>query len=138
MKVRKTLLLAAAMGLALGSASAVYAHHAVHAQFDVAKNIYLKGTLSKVEWINPHSYLYLDVKDARGKVTTWSLEAGAPNALRRAGLSKRELLAVGTTIEVRANPARNGKSLALANTVTLPDGKVIKVGSEQSLSETYN
>lgn len=124
--------------IALGVGTVALAHHAVHAQFDVSKNVYLKGVLTKVEWINPHSYIYMDVKDKKGKSTAWSFETGAPNALRRAGLSKRELLKVGDTLEIRANPARNGKNLGLANELILPDGKIVRVGSTQSLSDQYD
>ena len=84
----------------VSAASAVVsAHHAFTAEFDANKPLALKGTVSKTEWINPHSWIYLDVKDASGTVTTWAIECGAPNALLRRGWNKKDL-PIGTEIVI--------------------------------------
>src|SRR5512137_1106015 len=86
-------------GVILSVAAPIYAHHAFAAEFDATKPVKLRGTVSKMEWINPHSWIHIDVKGDDGKVTTWMVEGGSPNALFRRGLSK-ESLPVGTEILV--------------------------------------
>ena len=120
-------LAAAAVSLAfLTSASA---HHAVNAQFDVTKNVTLTGVLSKVEIINPHSYLHFDVKGPGNKVTRYSIETGAPGAVKRAGLSMRDALKVGQTYKFVICPSRNGTPTGLMSGITLPDGKSFTFGA---------
>jgi hypothetical protein len=115
-------------------ASAAYAHHAVNAQFDVTKNVMLTGVLTKVEIINPHSYIHFDVKDTKGKVTNYSIETGAPGAMKRAGLSMRDALKVGQTYKFVICPSRNGTPTGLMSGITLPDGKTFTFGAETNIN----
>jgi hypothetical protein len=107
---------------------AAQAHHAFTAEFDANQPIVLKGTVSKAEWVNPHSWVYLDVKDETGKTTTWAIECGAPNALLRRGWNKNSL-PVGSEIVVDGYRAKNRSSTANARDITFPDGKKLFVGS---------
>jgi hypothetical protein len=109
------------------------AHHAVNAQFDVTKNVLLEGVLTKVEIINPHSYIHFDVKGAGGKVTNYSIETGAPGAMKRAGLSMRDALKVGQTYKFVICPSRNGTPTGLMSGITLPDGKTFTFGAQTNI-----
>jgi hypothetical protein len=122
MRLRIHALLAVA-GLALAAVPAL-AHHSLFAVFDEGQTVTLKGVVSKVEWVNPHVYLYLDVPDPAGKVTTWSIETFPPTTLRRAGLN-REKLGLGQPITLLGYKARNGKDLAFLRTITFADGREI-------------
>ena len=104
---------------------AAWAHHSVQAEFDLNKPITLTGVVTKVEWINPHSYLYLDVKDDSGALKHWAFEMAGPGALRRAGLSRADRggLKSGDTITVNAVLAKDGTDSGLIKDVTLPDGR---------------
>jgi Family of unknown function (DUF6152) len=106
----------------------VAAHHSFAAEYDGTKAIRLVGTLVKIEWTNPHTYFYIDVKQADGSTTRWGLEAGSPGALSRRGF-KRGDLKIGDTIIVDGYRARDGSNLADARRVTLPDGRVVSGGS---------
>ena len=106
----------------------VAAHHSFSAQYDRAKPITLKGPVTKVEWINPHGRLYIDVKDAEGKVVNWEVELGAPAILSRNGW-KRSAVPVGGEVTVTGYLAKDGSNLANASTVTLADGKRVFAGS---------
>jgi hypothetical protein len=122
---RFTLALAAicvAVGASLG------AHHSFAAEFDASKAIRISGTLSKVEWTNPHTYFYLDVKDENGTVVKWGCEAGSPGALSRRGF-KRGDLKLGDTLIVDGYRARDGSNLMDARRVTLPDGRIVSGAS---------
>jgi Family of unknown function (DUF6152) len=101
------------------------AHHSVQAEFDLNKPLTMTGVVTKVEWINPHSYLYLDVKDDGGNVKHWAFEMAGPGALRRAGLSRADRggLKAGDTITVNAVAAKDGTDSGLIKDVTLPDGR---------------
>lgn len=114
-----------AAGLTMTAAPAV-AHHSLYAVFDEEQTVTLKGVVSKVEWVNPHVYLYIDVPDAAGKVTTWSIETFPPTTLRRAGLT-REKLGYGQNITLLGYKARNGKDLAFLRTITFADGREILI-----------
>jgi Family of unknown function (DUF6152) len=114
-------------------ATTASAHHAVNAQFDVTKNVLLTGVLTKVEIINPHSYIHFDVKDVKGKVTNYSIETGAPGALKRAGLSMRDALKVGETYKFVICPSRNGTPTGLMSGITLPDGKSFTFGAQTNI-----
>jgi hypothetical protein len=114
------------IGLALGAHTA--AHHSFAAEFDASKAIRVTGTLAKVEWTNPHTYFYIDVKDDTGAVVRWACESGAPGALSRRGF-KRTLLKLGDTLIVDGYRAKNGANLMDARRVTLPDGQVLSGAS---------
>ena len=119
----RALLLAAGLAAAAGPA---FAHHSLFAVFDEGQTVTLKGVVSKVEWVNPHVYLYLDVPDAAGKVTTWSVETFPPSTLRRAGLT-REKLGLGQDVTLIGYKARNGKDLAFLRTITFADGREVVI-----------
>jgi hypothetical protein len=104
------------------------AHHSFAAEFDGSKPIRLTGALVKVEWTNPHSYFYIDVKDEAGTVATWGCEAGAPGALSRRGF-KRGDLKLGDTVVVDGYRAKDGSHLVDARRVTLPDGRIVSGAS---------
>jgi hypothetical protein len=103
------------------------AHHAFAAEFDADQPIDLKGTVTKVKWVNPHSWLYFDVTDAAGKVTNWGVEFGAPNQLARIGLKKTDV-APGTQVHIRGYLAKNGGAFGYSVIVTLPDGRKFQTG----------
>lgn len=103
------------------------AHHAFSAEFDAAKPIEVKGVVTKFELVNPHSWLYVDVKNADGTVTNWGFEFGAPYNLKEKGITKSTLTA-GTEISVKGYQAKNGKNFAYATTTILADGRTVKTG----------
>ena len=109
------------------TATSVVAHHSFASEYDSNKPVTLEGTVTKVEWMNPHVYFYIDVKDADGKVTNWALEMGNPASLYRRGW-KKEALTLGGTVIVEGSLAKDGSHLANASTVTL-DGKRLFAGS---------
>jgi len=118
--MRKTALLLAAVMLAAAVPS--FAHHAFSAEFDQAKPVKVSGEISRLEWTNPHAWLFIDSKGTDGKVVTWRFEMGAPNALLRAGWSKSDIKP-GTQVTVRGFLARAGGSVGNAFQVRLPDGR---------------
>ena len=106
----------------------VKAHHAFAAEFDASKPVKLKGTVTKVEWTNPHMWLHIDVKDETGKVVSWAIEGGAPNALIRRGL-RRDSLPVGIEVTVDGFRAKSGANVANGRDVVYPDGVKLYFGS---------
>jgi hypothetical protein len=116
----------------LALAAPVFAHHSVQAQFDLDKPIQLKGTVAKVEWINPHSYLFIDVTDASGKVKHWAFEMAGPGALRKAGLSRADRggMKAGDTVTVNGVLAKDGTDSGLVKTITLADGRVFTIWTD--------
>ena len=106
------------------------AHHSVPGQFDMSKSMTLKGAVSRVEWINPHIYISLDVKEADGTTTTWSLETLPTAMMRKAGLTKESIVGPpGEIVTVQVLPARDGtKHLAFLQQITYADGRYYKVG----------
>jgi hypothetical protein len=104
------------------------AHHSFAAEFDAKKPVTLKGTVTKMEWINPHSWIHIDVKKDDGTVEKWMVEGGAPNALLRRGWNKQSLPA-GTEIIVLGFQAKDGAFRANGRDITFPDGKKLFVGS---------
>jgi hypothetical protein len=118
---------AGAMMIATAPASA---HHSFAAEFDAARPVNLHGTVTKIEWQNPHAFLYIDVKDEAGKVTNWGLEMGSPNGLMRQGWS-RNSLKIGDEITVEGSQAKDGSNIANARTVTLAGGQRLFAGSSQ-------
>jgi len=120
MKPVSTLLLAAAITLA--GVAPVLAHHSFASEFDAAKHIKVTGTVTKVEWRNPHAYFYVDAEDGKGKVQNWAMELGSPNALARRGWN-RNSLKEGDVVIVEGSQARDGALKGNASSVTLADGK---------------
>ena len=104
------------------------AHHAFAAEFDANKPVRLKGTVTKMEWINPHAWIHIEVKNASGAVEKWMIEGGTPNTLMRRGFSKTSLLP-GTEIVVDGYQAKDGTLKANGRDLTLPDGKRLFMGS---------
>lgn len=117
----------AGLGWLVASAPLI-AHHSFAAQYDAAKPITLKGTVTKIEWTNPHARFYIDVKDDKGSVTNWNLELGSPNVLVRNGWSRKSLSA-GDEVTVEGSMARDGTKMANARLVTLSDGRRVFAGS---------
>jgi hypothetical protein len=111
----------AAAALAFCPLAASRAHHSFSAEFDRDKPVKLTGTITKVEWTNPHARFYIDVKDAEGKVVNWNLEIASPNYLKRAGWSSTSLKQ-GDEVSVEGSMARSGANMANASTVTFADG----------------
>ena len=120
--MRKTGLLGVVAGMLLSVAVPALAHHAFSAEFDQSKPLKVSGEISKVEWVNPHAWIFIDVKGTDGKVTPWRFEMGAPNALLRAGWSKSDIK-VGTAVTISGFQARSGGSVGNAFQVRLPDGR---------------
>jgi hypothetical protein len=119
--------LVAGLGLMLASAPAS-GHHAFAAEFDAAKPIKLKGTVTRMEWINPHTWIHIDVKGRDGKVEKWMIEGGPPNALSRRGFTK-DSLPVGSEILVEGFRAKDGSLRGNGRDVTFADGRKLFLGS---------
>ena len=112
----------------LGLSTVAAAHHSFAAEFDAAKPVKFTGTVTKMLWVNPHTWIYLDVKMPDGSVEEWMIEAGTPNTLLRRGFTK-ESLQPGTEIIVDGFQAKDGARRANGRDVTLPNGKVLFIGS---------
>ena len=128
MKTRLSLIVAVA--LILAAAVPVFAHHSFAAEYDSSKPTTLTGSVVKLEWINPHARIYIDVKGSDGKVTNWEIELGAPAMLLRNGWTKNSLKA-GETITITGSLAKDGSNLANARSVTLANGTKVFAGSSQ-------
>jgi len=116
------------LALVLVTASTLQAHHSFAAQYDANKPVTLVGTVTKVEWTNPHARFYVDVKDDKGVVTSWNLELASPNVLRRNGWT-RTSLNVGDEVTVEGSLAKNGSTTPNAPLLTLADGPKVFAGS---------
>jgi hypothetical protein len=116
--------------VSLGAASAAFAHHSVVGEFDTGKALTLTGTISKVQWMNPHIYVYLDVKEGDGTVSSWALETLPTAMMRKAGLSKEAVMGTpGEVVTVAIVPARDGtKHLGWISKITYADGRYYTLG----------
>jgi hypothetical protein len=121
--------LAAAFGL-LAAAVPAIAHHAFAAEYDGTKPVKVKGVVTKVEWMNPHIWFYLDVKDDSGKVTTWGFSGGPPGMLARRGITK-DVMKTGDVILVEGFRAKDGSNNASGGNVTFADGRKVFAGAAE-------
>lgn len=125
---RQLLQLTIGVALAVWAASPVLAHHSFSAEYDINQPITLTGKLTKLEWINPHGWIYLDVKAADGSVQQWSAETGSPNALLRRGVRQTDF-PLGIELVVKGYRAKSGKMYINAISIKLPDGRNLFTGS---------
>jgi Family of unknown function (DUF6152) len=114
----------------IACAASAAAHHAFSAEFDQNKPVLLEGALTKADWMNPHAWIYIDVKGADGTVVNWAIEMGPPNALLRRGW-KKSSMQIGAIIKVEGFAAKNGKEFANATNITMPDGTKIFAGTDE-------
>jgi hypothetical protein len=107
------------------------AHHSFAAEFDANKAVRLTGTVTKIEWTNPHTYFFIDVRDESGTVTNWGLEMGSPNGLMRQGWT-RNSMKIGDVVTVEGSAAKDGSNIGNARSVTLSGGQRLFAGSSQT------
>jgi len=124
----RTRLAALLLCVSMSLSPTLFAHHAFSSEFDASKPVKIKGTVSRIEWINPHSWIHVDVKEADGKITKWMVEGGSPNALIRRGVTA-QLLKVGMEVVVDGYQAKDGSNRANGRDITLADGRKLSVGS---------
>ena len=128
--MKKLWLAGLSAAMALATAAPAPAPHSFAAEFDAEKPIKLSGTVTKIEWTNPHAYFFVDVKDASGKVANWGLEMGSPNGLMRQGWSRKSMK-VGDQVSVEGSQAKDGSRLANARSVVLANGEKLFAASSQ-------
>ena len=128
--VASTVLASFALLALLSFSASAPAHHAFSAEFDADKPLDIAGTVTKAKWVNPHSWLYFDVKGPDGSVTNWGVEFGAPFSLQQQGLTKA-VLPPGTQVRIKGYRSKNGGAFGYAVTVTLADGRIFKTGGAQ-------
>ena len=133
MRTKSAIVIAASLLL---MAIPALAHHAFNAEFDGTKEIKVQGTVTKMEWINPHAWIHIDVKNPNGSVTQWMIEAAAPNALLRRGWTKEDLLP-GVVINVQGYQAKDGANRANGSIITFTNGKKLFVGSSNPNAIEY-
>jgi hypothetical protein len=127
--MKRTLaLLATSGGLFLLAGTSIVAHHSFAAEFDAARPVKLQGTVTRVEWINPHAWIHIDVKQPDGTIEQWAIEGGTPNTLLRRGVT-REALKIGTAIVVEGYQAKDGSMRANGRDLTFTDGRKLFMGS---------
>ena len=117
------------IGWALITSQSVWAHHSEAAEYDSAKPVKVSGTITKVEWQNPHVWFYVDVKDDQGKITTWGFSTAPPGALMRRGVTK-DALKIGSLVNVQGSRARDGSNNASGRSVTFADGTNVLMAGE--------
>lgn len=129
---RNLLLSGALLVLALSCTAPAIAHHSVQAQFDIHKTFTVSGTVAKVEWINPHSYITINVTGGDGKVQKWAFELAGPAALRRAGMSREDRggLKPGDEVTVSGLAAKDGSTTGFLQELKLADGRVFKFAAD--------
>jgi hypothetical protein len=125
--MQKRLIAGITLAASLLAAIPVFAHHAFQAEFDDKKPVHLVGKVTKMEWINPHAWIHIDVTGADGKVTSWMVECGSPNIMLRRGFTK-ESLEYGSELTVDGYQAKNGSNRANGSSVTFRDGRRLFVG----------
>ena len=130
MKAKLLAVVVAGLGLLLCTVP-MLAHHSFAAEYDSAKAVSLTGTVTKVEWMNPHARFYIDVKDEKGEMNNWELELGSPNGLMRQGWT-RNSLKKGDQVTISGSLAKDGSKLANARTVKLADGRQVFAGSSET------
>jgi hypothetical protein len=130
MKSNSIYALGLATTLLFGASAPTVAHHAFAAEFDADKPFIVQGEVTKIKWVNPHSWLYFDVKSADGTVTNWGVEFGNPNQLASRGLAKTDL-AVGNTVSVKGYRSKNGGPFGYSVILTLADGRTFQTGGAQ-------
>jgi hypothetical protein len=109
-------------------AAPLSAHHAFSSEFDADKPLQLEGTVSQMEWVNPHAWIHIDVKKPDGTTEEWMIEGGTPNTLMRRGVS-RDTLKIGTEVKVTGYQAKDGSNRANGRDITYPDGRKLFLGS---------
>jgi hypothetical protein len=109
------------------------AHHSEAAEYDETKPVKVTGTISKVEWMNPHIWFFVDAKDDRGKVTTWGFSGAPPGMLLRRGITK-DVLKIGATVNVEGSRAKDGSNNASGRRVTFPDGRNVFTASAEDVA----
>jgi hypothetical protein len=119
--------------LAVMSAEPLWAHHAFNSEFDAKRPVKFKGTVTKMLWVNPHAWIYVDVKKPDGTVEEWMIEAGTPNTLLRRGFNKQSLLP-GAEISIDGYQSKDGSRRANGRDLTLPDGRTLFLGSSDPAS----
>ena len=128
--MRGTLLPVSAV-VALMTITPAFGHHSETAEFDQNHPVKVTGTIAKVEWLNPHVWFYVDVKDEQGKVTTWGFSAAPPGALMRRGITK-DALVIGAVVNVEGSRARDGSNNASGRSVTFADGKNVFTATSEA------
>lgn len=132
--MRTTRLFAIAAGFLLAH-GAVFAHHAYTAEFDTTKPVKVTGVVTKLEWSNPHIWIYLDVKDDKGNVVNWGFSASPPGMLLRRGITKNSLK-IGDVLTISGHRAKDGSNNASGNVVMTADGRETLIGQDQAVNPT--
>jgi Family of unknown function (DUF6152) len=128
-KPRQRLVFGVLALLVVGLSAGMSAHHSFAAEYDSKAPLTLTGVVTKVEWTNPHTYVYIDVKDEAGKTVNWAFEGYPPNTLKRTGFD-RDVVQAGTTITTTGWHARDNSHRAAGREITLPDGKKVFLGPQ--------
>jgi Family of unknown function (DUF6152) len=131
---RNLLMLFAIAFVVLAITAPLFAHHSEAAEYDAAKPVKVTGVIKKVEWMNPHIWFYVDVKDENGKITTWGFSGGPPGMLLRRGITK-DVLKIGSTINVEGSRAKDGSNNASGRKVTFPDGRNVFTASAEDVAK---